>query len=166
MVVKPASRVFFAFATPTTVQKLSVNVARIRSDVRVHVDQARQQRHARQFDAAGAGWNGGALGRDRGDAAVDDGDLRTIDDAAGEHVDHPIGGYHDGIGMRRRSGGAAQEYAGCHAADRRAAGHDPGERGLLRCHSGSFLLGEPTMIPAAPARRPATVRPGAAVRRR
>ena len=58
--VKPASSVFLAFATPTTVQKLSVNsqsaiaaVVRIRGEMRMHVDQSGQQRHSLQ-DRRGA----------------------------------------------------------------------------------------------------------------
>ena len=82
-------------------------VARIDRDVSVHVDQPRQQSHARQIDAARALRHRGALIADGGDAAVDDGDLRMIDGAAGNHVDHAVRGNHDGVGVRRGGDAAA-----------------------------------------------------------
>ena len=87
-------------------------VTRVGGEVRMHVDQSRQQRHAGQIDAARARRHRRSLEPDRGDAPVRDRDLRMIDDPSRQHIDHSVGGHHHGVGMRHGQRGNAKHCAG------------------------------------------------------
>ena len=60
--------------------------------MRMHVDQARQQRHAGQIDPARTRRYLTALRAHRTNSAIGDDNLRVIHHAAGDHVQHAIGG--------------------------------------------------------------------------
>jgi hypothetical protein len=60
-------------------------VARVGGQMRMHVDQSRQQRHPFKIDVARARGTPWPLRRPR-DASIGDGDQRVIDHAAGQHI--------------------------------------------------------------------------------
>ena len=82
---------------PEAVAELQVGVAaigRIGIQVHVHVDQAGQQAHAVEVDAAHVGGDGERIGAmpDRFDVAIAHHDLRVFQPFAGTHVEQARGG--------------------------------------------------------------------------
>ena len=91
---------------PEAVVELQVGIAavgRVAVEVGMHVDQARQQGHPGQVDAARALGDGIADAADRGDPAVADHQLRVVHQLPAAHVQHARRGEDRGV-LRQRAG--------------------------------------------------------------